>query len=325
MASISTDFDGQTNPFRRELLAHCYQMLGSVHDAEDLVQETMLRAWRARDKFDEQRGSLRVWLHHIATNACLTALVSRSKRPMPSGLGAPPNEDPNDPLVRAMEVPWLQPIPDAMVRGDGQDPAAVLLSRGKLRLAFVAAMQVLPARQRAILILRDVFEFSAAEVAEMLDTTVAAVNSGLQRARVRLDEFAGLAEFATEPDDPQRRAVLDRYVAAFERADVAEIKRLLTEDVVLEMPPVTNWFIGPDNYAGFMEFAFRLRGPHWRMVPVAANGQPAMAAYVRGEDGRLRLHTLQVFTVTKGGISHNAVFQDEDVFDIFGLQSTVDD
>ena len=192
--STSEDFTVRTDPYRRELLAHCYRMLGSVHDAEDLLQETLLRAWRAYDRYDPGRAALRTWLYRIATNACLTALEQRSRRPLPSGLGAPPSDDPEQPLIRGEEVPWLQPIPDTMLG----DPADVLLSRGSLRLAFVAAMQFLPARQRAVLILREVLGQPAAEVAATLEMTTAAVNSALQRARARLGE-AGLSEDIDEP------------------------------------------------------------------------------------------------------------------------------
>jgi len=321
--SISTDFERRTDSYRRELLAHCYQMLGSVHDAEDLVQETMLRAWRSRDQFDERRASLRTWLHRIATNACLTALVSRNRRPLPSGLGGP-SDDPEQPLIPALEVPWLQPFPDALVGADRNDPAAALASRGDLRLAFIAAMQLLPPRQRAVLILREVLEFSAAEVADMLDTTSAAVNSVLQRARARLDDVSVLELQINEPADPSRRALLDRYVTAFEHADIVTLKQLLTDEAVLEMPPVPTWFVGRENYGRFIAHLFAIRGSDWRMLPTAANGQPAVAAYLRGQDGVYHSHTIQVFTITATGISRNVVFQDPTLFTTFGLPSRLD-
>ena len=322
MISTAEDFERRTDPYRRELLAHCYRMLGSVHDAEDLVQETLLRAWRAHDQYDESRASLRTWLYRIATNACLTALEHRSRRPLPSGLGAP-SDDVAQPLIPGQEVPWLQPFPDAMLGSDLSDPAVLLASRGRLRLALVAAMQLLPARQRAILILRDVLQWPAAEVAEALGTTTAAVNSGLQRARTRLDE-AGIGEDeVTEPADPGYRALLDRYVAAFERADIEALKRLLTEDAILEMPPMLNWFVGREAYAEFIAHICRLRGTDWRMLRTSANGQPALVAYIRNADGAYRLHTLHVFTVTGGRISHTVVFQDQAVFAVFGLAPTL--
>jgi len=321
--SISEDFEHRTDPFRRELLAHCYQMLGSVQDAEDLVQETMLRAWRAYDRYDEGRASLRTWLYRIATNACLTALKSRSRRPLPSGLVGP-SDDPEAPMVRGQDVPWLQPLPDVMLGTDRNDPAAVLASRGSLRLALVAAMQFLPPRQRAILILREVLDWSAAEVADLLDTTTAAVNSGLQRARARLDAVGIREDQINEPADPSRRALIDQYVVAFENADIDALKRLLAEDAVMEMPPVLSWYVGREAYARFIDRLFVMRGTDWRMLPTAANGQPAVAAYVRGQDGAYHAHSLQVFTVTRSGIARNVVFQEPDLFAIYGLPPSLD-
>jgi RNA polymerase sigma-70 factor, ECF subfamily len=318
MLAIGEDFERRTNPFRRELLVHCYRMLGSVHDAEDLLQETMLRAWRARERFDAGRASLRTWLYRIATNACLSALESRSRRPLPSGMVSP-TDDPEAPMIPRQEVPWLQPFPDAMLGAEREDPATALATRGSLRLAFVAAMQYLPPRQRAVLILRDVLDWSAAEVAGALDTTPAAVNSALQRARVRLEEVGVDEDQIDEPSDPDRRALIDRYVTAFEKADVVALERLLTDDAVLEMPPVLNWFVGREAYGRFIAHLFAMRGSDWRMVPTAANGQPAVAAYLRGRNGAYHVHTLQVFTVTESGISHNVVFQDSSLFATFRL------
>jgi RNA polymerase sigma-70 factor (ECF subfamily) len=321
--SASEDFEHRTDPFRPELLVHCYQLLGSVHDAEDLVQETMLRAWRAYDRFDDQRASLRTWLHRIATNACLTALESRSRRPLPSGLAAP-GEDPNGPLVHGGEVRWLQPFPEGKLPADPDDPATVLVGKGRLRLALVAAMQLLPARQRAALILRDVLDWPAAEIAAVLDTTTAAVNSALQRARARLAEVGVREDEVAEPADPRRRALVDQYVAAFEKADVAGLAKLLTEDAILEMPPYLNWYVGRADYAQFITRVFATRGTDWRMTPVAANGQPAVAAYVRTEDDAYYLNTIQVFSVTDAGISSNVTFPDPGVFALFDLPPVLD-
>jgi RNA polymerase sigma-70 factor (ECF subfamily) len=315
----SDDFTVQTDPFRRELLAHCYRMLGSVHDAEDLLQETLLRAWRAYDHYDPRRAGLRTWLFRIATNACLTAIEQRSRRPLPSGLGAPPSGDPEQPLIRGEEVPWLQPIPDAMLG----DPAGVVLSRGSLRLAFVAALQFLPARQRAVLILREVLDWPAADVAAALDMTTAAVNSALQRARGRLGEATLSQDQIDEPTDPYQRAQIERYVTAFENADLASLEKLLADDVVLEMPPFLNWYVGREAYISFIARAFTLRGTNWRMAPVHANRQPALAAYTRAETGGYALHSLQVFTVTQSGISRNTSFQDHDVFSHFSLPEKI--
>jgi RNA polymerase sigma-70 factor, ECF subfamily len=315
---MSAEFE----PYRGELTAYCYRMLGSVQDAEDLVQETMLRAWRSYDRYDDRRASLRTWLYRIATNACLTALSGRSRRPLPSGLGAP-GEDTEQALVPALDVPWLQPIPDAMLGATPGDPATAVGVQGSLRLAFVAAMQYLPARQRAILILREVLEFSAAEVADILATTPAAVNSGLQRARARLDDVSAAEDRIAEPSDPATRALIDQYVAAFETADVPALTRLLTDQVVMEMPPVPLWFVGPRHYGQFIDRVYRMNGPHWRMLRTTANGQPAVGAYVRHDTDAYQAHTLQVFSVTPSGISRNVVFWDPHLFELFGLPATV--
>lgn len=322
MTTISADFEHRTQPFRRELLIHCYRMLGSIQDAEDLVQETLLRAWRAFDRFDERRASLRTWLYRIATNACLNALERRRSRPLPSSLVGP-SDDPAQPAPRREELPWLQPFPDRLLEQDGGDPAGVIVVRERLRLALVAAWQLLPPRQRAILILRDVLEFSAAEVAEMLETTTAAVNSGLQRARARLREASPHEDEIAEPADAAARALVDRYVAAFERADVAALKRLLTADAVVEMPPLLGWFAGREAYGRVITQLFAMRGADWRMLPTSANGQPALAAYVRGDDGAYHANSIQVFTITNAGIRRNVVFLDPNLFPLFGFAPTL--
>ncbi|WP_308121159.1 sigma-70 family RNA polymerase sigma factor [Paractinoplanes bogorensis] len=311
------DFERRIDPYRPELLAHCYRMLGSVHDAEDLVQETCLRAWRARDTYDESRSSLRTWLYRIATNACLTALESRSRRPLPSGLVA--ESDPRRPFVHGGEVTWLQPLPDALL--GPVDPQTVTVDRASLRLAFVAALQHLSARQRAVLILREVLDFSAAEAAGILSTTTASVNSSLQRARARLRETEVRPDQVDEPSEAEQRAWVDKYMRAFENADVEGLKRLLTDDVRMEMPPMVNWFTGRENYGVFMDWVFAKNGHDWRFRPLGANAQPGFAAYNRGPDGAFELHTLQVFTVTTKGISRNTVFRDADVFASFHLPS----
>jgi RNA polymerase sigma-70 factor, ECF subfamily len=311
-------FDRLAEPFRAELLAYCYRMLGSAHDAEDLVQDTYLRAWRARDQYDETRSSMRTWLYRIATNACLTALEVRGRRPLPSGMVSA--SDPLGPLVRG-ENPWLQPLPDSLL--DAGDPARAVVDRSSLRLAFAAALQHLPARQRGALILRDVLSFSASEAAEILGTTVISVNSSLQRARARAKEAGVRQERLSEPSAAEQRAWVDRYMRAFEQADVEGIKRLLTEDVLMEMPPMVNWFTGPGNYGLFMDWVFEVAGTDWCLKAVAANGQPGFAAY-RRIDGGYELHTLQIFTVTAEGISRNSVFQDAEVFASFGLAARLD-
>jgi RNA polymerase sigma-70 factor (ECF subfamily) len=285
-----------------------------------LVQDTYLRAWRAREQYDETRSSLRTWLYRIATNACLTALGVRGRRPLPSGLVAA--SDPLGPLVRGENVAWLQPLPDSLL--EAGDPARAVIDRSSLRLAFATALQHLSARERGALILRDVLSFSAAEAAEILGTTAVSVNSSLQRARTHVKEVGVGKDRLSEPSAAEQRAWVDRYMQAFEHADVEGLKRLLTEDVLMEMPPMLNWFTGPGNYGLFMEWVFRQAGTDWCLKAVAANGQPGFAAYRR--TGReYELHTLQIFTVTAEGISRNSVFQDPEVFASFGLAARLDD
>lgn len=308
------DFNHLIEPFRSELLAYCYRMLGTVHDAEDLVQDTYLRAWRAREQYDETRSSPRTWIYRIATNACLTALKVHGRRPLPSGLVAA--SEPLEPLVRGDNVPWLQPLPDSLLNAG--DPAGTVIDRSSLRLAFAAALQHLSARQRGALILRDVLSFSASEAAGILGTTVVSVNSSLQRARTRMKEIGVRHEGVCEPPEAEQRAWVERYMKAFESADIEGLKRLLTEDVLMEMPPMLNWFVGRGNYGLFMEWVFGKSGTDWRLTAVAANGQPGFAAYHR-VGGGYALHTLQIFTVTAEGISRTSVFQDDEVFAAFGL------
>src|ERR1700689_922934 len=268
------DFIEQAAPFRAELIAHCYRMLGSVHDAEDLVQETYLRGWRGYQTFEE-RAALRTWLYRIATTACLRALQNRARRVLPAGLGDS-SIDPEtnlDANIGAHE--WLEPIPDALT------PETAVTARQSIRLAVMTALQELPARQRAVLILRDVVQFSAAEVAELLETTPAAVNSSLQRARAHLAEVSPTEEDAVDPDDAKRRELLDRYCAAFENADMAALTELLQAAVKLEMPPVPVWFTGRDAVMRFLAVRAFTRAGDIVMIPTAANGQPAVAEYRR--------------------------------------------
>jgi RNA polymerase sigma-70 factor, ECF subfamily len=309
------EFARTTDPFRRELLAHCYRMLGSIDDAEDLVQETYLRAWRFYEGF-EGRSSVRTWLYQIASNACLTALQQRARRPLPSGLGGPGQDTGADP-GGGTDIAWLQPIPDALVTPESADPAAIAASRESLRLALIASFQYLPPRQRAVLILREVLAFPAADVARMLGTSTAAVKSALQRARARLDEVAPAADQVTEPGEPEARALLDQYIEAFETADAAGLARLLRQDATLELPPSAAWFAGRDAIAGAVA---GLGSPgDWQMLPVAANGQPAAAAYLRDSDGCYRAYGIVVLTVTSTGIARIVVFADAGLFAWFGL------
>ncbi|MCT2593211.1 sigma-70 family RNA polymerase sigma factor [Streptomyces sp. N2-109] len=314
---VSEDFPKLADPFRRELLAHCYRMLGSVHDAEDLVQETYLRAWRAYDKF-EGRSSMRTWLHRIATNTCLDALESRSKRPLPTGLGGP-SADPSDALVEGQEVPWLEPIADAMVGAEAADPAAIVSSRETIRLAFVAALQHLPPRQRAVLILCEVLKWKAAEAADLLGTTTASVNSALQRARAQLDKAAPSETSVTEPTSAEQRELLDRYVAAFEVKDMSAIVKLFTEDAVWEMPPFTGWYQGPVDIGTLIDTQCPAGPGDLRLIPTGMNGQPAFGMYMRGEDGVFRPFNLMVLTLDEARVSHVAAFFDLRLFELFGL------
>jgi RNA polymerase sigma-70 factor (ECF subfamily) len=318
VVSVTTDFEAATAPYRHELVVHCYRMTGSVHEAEDLTQETLLRAWKARDRYDEERASVRTWLYRIATNACLTALEARARRPLPSGLG-PASQDPDAPLVPDFEVPWLQPLPDRFISHEQGDPASRATGRAGVRLALIAAMQLLPPRQRAVLILRDVLDFGAAEVAAQLGSSTAAVNSALQRARATMAAAAPQESALRVPEDSAVRETVERYIRAFEAADVDALVTLLTDDAVLEMPPVSLWYVGRADYGRFIARVFAMRGSGWRMVPSAANGQPALVAYCPDDTGTQRLHTLQVLTITSQGIARNVVFQDPAVFRSFQL------
>jgi RNA polymerase sigma-70 factor (ECF subfamily) len=307
------DFVRRTEPYRRELLAHCYRLLGSVNDAEDLVQETYLSAWRAYHRF-EGRSSVRTWLYRIATRACLKALAGTGRRTLPAHLpGA--GTDP-------AEIGWLQPIPDAMFLPQPADPAAVVEARQSMRLALVAALQHLPARQRAVLILREVLQWRAAEVADALGTTTAAVNSTLQRARTQLAEVSPAEDELAEPPEPARRALLDRYASAFERSDVAALTRLLTDEARWEMPPDLDWYAGRESIAAFL--GWRLPPPgHARLVATGANGQPAFGMYRDGGDGVFRALQIQVLSLTGAGIEWVVAFCDPGLFPVFGLPATV--
>jgi RNA polymerase sigma-70 factor, ECF subfamily len=319
----SDAFVRDTEPFRRELLAHCYRMVGSVPDAEDLVQETYLRAWRFYEDF-EGRSSMRTWLYRIATNACLTALTGHARRVLPSGLGDPEPDYTKPPVATGPEVSWLQPFPDALVNPDAArapDPAAVVAARGELRLALIASLQYLPPRQRAVLVLRDVLAFSAAEVGGMLGMTTVSVKSALQRARARLRELAPAADQIAEPAAPRARALLDRYIAAFENADPAELERLLVRDATLEATPVGSWFRGRAACVPFLRA--HILGPpgYWRMLPSRANGQPAAVAFTRDEHGAYLPYGVVVLTLTHDGVSGIVSFGDPALVQMFGYGS----
>jgi RNA polymerase sigma-70 factor (ECF subfamily) len=310
-----------TEPFRRELLAHCYRMLGSVDDATDVVQETYLRAWRSYGGF-EGRSSVRTWLYQIATNACLTALAQHSRRVLPSGLGGPEQDPDTAPTAADPTVRWLEPVPDVLVRPDAGDPAAVVLAREDLRLALIASLQYLSGSQRAVLILREVLSFRADEVAVMLGTTTTAVKSTLQRARARLRERAPAADDITRPTAVAARRLLDQYIVAFQNADAPALQRLLCRDATLEATPFTTWFAGNRSCVPYLR-RWVLGSPgDWLMRPTRANGQPAAVAYTRDRRGAYQAYGIVVLTVTGAGISQIVSFHQPGLAGTFGFPPT---
>ncbi|RMI29700.1 RNA polymerase subunit sigma-70 [Nocardia stercoris] len=313
-------FDAETRRFRRELLAHCYRMVGSPDDAEDLVQETYLRAWRAYPGFGG-RASVRTWLYTIATNVCLTALRPRRMRVLPSGLGGPGESPPNS--IAAEVVSWLEPLPDAWLAAPDDDPAAVTIGRESVRLALIASLQHLPARQRAILLLREVLAFSAAETADILETTPTAVKSGLQRARARLDELDPEPAALLEPADPRARALLDGYIAAFERSDASMLEQVLRADATLESTPFRDWQAGRAGCIAFLD-RYVLGAPgDWRMLATTANGQPAAVIYRRDADGVLRGYGAVVLAATADGVTSVVAFHHATLVTTFGYPETL--
>ncbi len=305
-----TDFDALTQRYQRELLAHCYRMSGSVHEAEDLVQETLLRAWRSSTGF-EGRSSVRTWLYRIATNVCLTNLEARPRRPLPTGLGTP-DQPAADPLDPQPGIPWLEPIPDAAVQVEEKD---------SIRLAFVAALQHLPARQRAVLVLRDVLRWSAAETAEALDTTAAAVNSALQRAHAQIDRVRPTVDGTSGADDLDERQhqLLTEYVEAFWRKDIDRIVSLLTADATWEMPPFTGWYSGATTIGALVDTRCPGNSFDMPMLRTSANGQPAFGLYMRSAEGGFVPFHLQVLELDGDRVAHVSAFFDVEMFRRFGL------
>ncbi|GIF23763.1 RNA polymerase sigma-70 factor (ECF subfamily) [Actinoplanes tereljensis] len=299
------EFAESAGPWRREIVVHCYRMLGSAGDAEDAAQETYLRAWRGFDRF-EGRASVRTWLHQIATNVCLRFLEQRGRRVLPADLGGPDEDRP-----AAAETRWVGPLP--------VDPADAAETRQKVRLAFVAALQHLPARQRAVLILRDVADLPAGEVAEALGTTPVAVNSALLRARERMSREAPDPDEMTEPDSAEMRSRLLRYVAAFEQADVGALAAVLREDVTLEMPPLATWFAGREPVLGFLGTHVLREPGSFAVLPskINANGQPTFAMYAEGQ-----AHALNVLDLDRGGIRRIHIFLQPELFPMFGQPVT---
>jgi RNA polymerase sigma-70 factor, ECF subfamily len=325
MTSVTGDsFEAATSQYRRELLAHCYRMTGSAHDAEDLTQETYLRAWRAFDRF-EARSSVRTWLYRIATNVCLTSLNSRHRRVLPSGLG-PPSSDPYaPPFPPAGDVAWLEPVSDGLIVDERGDPAEVAAVRETVRLALVAAAQILPPRQRAAFLLCDVLAQPRAEAAAMLDVSIAALKSLLQRARAQLEQQTTPVEDIAEPVDEQARMVLDRYTTAFEQSDMEAIERLLAADAVLEMTGTTTWFSGKATCVPFIANQAIGQAGDWRMIPTLANGQLAAAAYHHRDDGAYRPFAIAVLACTPSHLTRISLFADPTLFERFDLPATVAD
>ena len=308
------DIDPGIETYRRELTGYCYRMLGSGFDAEDAVQETMLRAWRAADAF-EGRSSLRSWLYRIATNVCLDMLRSAQRRAVPTDLSGPWSAD--TPLPGAIpESEWVSPIADERVLPAEADPAELATLRDTVRLAFVAALQHLPPKQRAVLILREVLKWQASEVAELTDTSVASVNSALQRARATLD--ARDAPVRPAALDDEHRALLDRYLAAFERYDVPTLVSLVSEDANFTMPPFPLWLRGPEDIGKwYVGQGAGCEGS--RLLPVSANGVAGFGAYKQSSPGRWEPFALQVIEASGGRLVELHHFLDPRLFAAFGL------
>jgi RNA polymerase sigma-70 factor (ECF subfamily) len=315
--TVSVSF-AELESHRRELTAHCYRMLGSPFEAEDAVQDTLLRGWRSIERF-EGRSSLRSWLYRIATNVCLDMLDAKQRRARPMDLGEA--RAPDGPVGEILpETTWIEPVPDVLVTGDG-DPAAVAESHETIRLAFVAALQHLPPRQRAALILCEVLHWKAAEVAELLDTSVAAVNSSLQRARATLDS-ADIADAGHGKLSENDRALLGRYVDAFQRYDIDALTSLIHEDATQSMPPYELWLRGrEDIFAWWVGKGAGCRGS--RVIATqTANGSPAFAQYKPREDGGKGYEpwALQVLEIADGQIVELTFFLSTDtIFPLFGV------
>jgi RNA polymerase sigma-70 factor (ECF subfamily) len=319
-------FDRLAEPYRRELQVHCYRMLGSVEDAEDAVQETYLRAWAKLDSFGA-RSSFRAWLYGIATHVCLDALRRRKPRAWPPDVAAP--ADPHQYELATVDLPWLQPYPDRLLSAPApreEEPEAVVTARETIELAFLAAIQQLPARQRAVLILREVLDWSAKEAAAVLGMTPAGVNSALQRARARLAEHqAGARTESFADTSPTERALLHRLITAWEGTDLETFVGLLSSDARLIMPPGQTWFAGREAIAAFVsEHVFGEMSPSWRLLATAANRQPAFALYwrERGDDA-YRAFAICVLRTHASEIVEIALFQQPELFASFALPAVL--
>jgi RNA polymerase sigma-70 factor (ECF subfamily) len=319
--TVAPDF-GDLEQYRSQLTAYCYRMLGSPFDAQDAVQEALVRAWRNLDRF-EGRAALRSWLYRIATNVCLDMLKASDRRARPMDLG-PSREPVAENLNTLPEATWIEPVPDAMVSADG-DPAEVAQSRETVRLAFIAALQHLPARQRAVLILCEVLRWQASEVAELLETSVASVNSALQRARATLASADLDASAAPAEPEAADRELLDRYVKAFEDYDIDALTALIHEDAQQNMPPFDLWLRGRDDIFTWW-FGPGIGCKNSRMVPVgSANGTAAFGQYKPSPDGGYEPWALQVIYTSAGQITDMTFFLDTArVFPLFGLPDRLD-
>ena len=309
-------------PFRGELHTHCYRMLGSDADAEDALQETLLRAWRGLPRFEE-RSSLRSWLYRIATNTCLSAIERRPRRILP--IDYAPAADPHDGLADPVSEPiWLEPYPDSNLGvGGPAGPEALYEQREGVELAFIAALQHLPARQRAVLILRDVLGFSARETAEALDTTSVSVDSALQRAHRNVDErlpSQTQQQTLRRLGDKELSLLVERYVTAWERNDVDAIVSMLAQDARMTMPPLPSWYSGRDQVAAFLQRTALAEVKRWRLIKTSANGQPALAGYLwEAQIEAFTPYCLYVLTLREGQIEELTAFVTPETFQRFGL------
>jgi RNA polymerase sigma-70 factor (ECF subfamily) len=327
-ASEERAYDRRIEPYRAELRAHCYRMLGSTHDAEDALQETMLRAWRGLAKF-EGRSSLRSWLYTIATNVCLRAIERRPRMMLPADYG-PPADRHDEQAQPIVESVWIDPYPDERLALDDAlaGPDAVYEQRESVELAFIAALQHLPARQRAVLILRDVLGFSACEVAEALDATPVSVDSALQRAHktvdARLPERSQQATLRTLGDEALRE-IVGQFVTAWEQADVDAVVAMLADGAALTMPPIPTWYQGREAIAAFLA-RVPLAGHHrWRLVPTRANGQPAFGTYKWDAERQSFVpHEILVLTLEGARIAEITAFLSTEPFERFGLPAALD-
>jgi RNA polymerase sigma-70 factor (ECF subfamily) len=319
-------FERLVEPYRHELVVHCYRILGSFEDSEDMLQETLVRAWQHLDSYDG-RSSLRAWFYKIATNACLDALDTRKRRGLSKELYA--RGDPTAPLPPpSKDVMWVEPFPDELIdRQPGIYPEARYEVRESIMLAFVAALQKLPGRQRAVLLLCDVLGWNAGEAAGILDMTTAAVNSALQRARESMKQSDRKTSPSPARLNEQLSSLLNRYVAAWEAADSAALVAVLREDVALTMPPIPVWFGGRADIRSFLDgFLFKSTTPfRLKLLPLRANGSPAFAVYQMDASGIYRAAAIHVLTIENGGIAeiNDFLISDGSFFSLFGLPLTV--